>query len=519
MPEFARQLAVDRPLQVAIRDQRIELGWAAVGDTLDRVANRLLAPDMSGELGDERRVAVFAENSVETALAHLGGLLGSTSTVPVNFHLTADEAAYILIDSASAIVFVGPETVDRALAAATVAHEATGRRPTVIGWRCDGRADVVEWAAWVAGGRSGDPPLDVVPRPNLLYTSGTTGRPKGTELPPSMFAGGPTMAQHLEALKLNRFAAFGTHLVVGPMYHTGPLSGMRLLVAGIPSVILDRFDAEGTLAAIHSARTETAVMVPTHFVRLLALPDDVKAKYDVSSMQLVAHTGAACPVEVKRAMIQWWGPIFVDAYGATEVGTTCSITSEEWLEHPGSVGRAVPPFQALVIDEDGGEVAPMVEGRLYFRDATGRGIIYPNDADKTAAAHIAPGVFTLGEIGYVDHDGYVFITDRFSDMVVSGGSNIYPAEAEQVLIQHPGVADVACVGVPHAEMGEQLKALVIATDPAAPPDSQQLIAFCRERLSHYKCPRSVDFVDDLGRTAMGKIDKRKLRARFWRDGE
>jgi long-chain acyl-CoA synthetase len=218
-------------------------------------------------------------------------------------------------------------------------------------------------------------------------------------------------------------------------------------------------------------------------------------------------------------MIQWWGPIFVDAYGATEVGTTCSITSAEWLEHPGSVGRAVPPFEALVIDENGDEVAPMVEGRLYFRDGTGRGIVYPNDAEKTAAAHIAPGVFTLGEIGYIDHDGYVFITDRFSDMVVSGGSNIYPAEAEQVLIQHPDVADVACVGVPHAEMGEQLKALVIAADPSAPPDTQQLIAFCRERLSHYKCPRSVDIVDDLGRTAMGKIDKRKLRARFWRDVE
>ena len=154
-------------------------------------------------------------------------------------------------------------------------------------------------------------------------------------------------------------------------------------------------------------------------------------------MQLVAHTGAACPVEVKRAMIEWWGPIFVDAYGATEVGTTCSITSAEWLEHAGSVGRAVPPFEALVVDDDGVELAPMVEGRLYFRDTTGRGIVYPNDPEKTAAAHIAPGVFTLGEIGYVDHDGYVFITDRFSDMVVSGGANIYPAEAEQVLIRAP----------------------------------------------------------------------------------
>jgi long-chain acyl-CoA synthetase len=523
MPEFARRLAVDRPEQVAIRDQRVALGWAAVGDTLDRVANRLLTPGLAGDLGADRRVAVFAENSVETALAHLGGLLGSTSTVPVNFHLTADEAAYILIDSASAIVFVGPETVERALAAVAIVGQTTGRRPTVIGWRGDAADapgdEVIDWATWVAGGPAGDPPLDVVPRANLLYTSGTTGRPKGTELPPSMFAGGPTMAEHLDALKLNRFAAFGTHLVVGPMYHTGPLSGMRLLVAGIPSVILDRFDAEGTLATIQSARTQTAVMVPTHFVRLLALPDEVKAKYDVSSMQLVAHTGAACPVDVKRAMIDWWGPIFVDAYGATEVGTTCSITSDEWLQHPGSVGRAVPPFEALVIDEDGVEVAPMVEGRLYFRDATGRGIVYPNDAAKTAAAHIAPGVFTLGEIGYVDHDGYVFITDRFSDMVVSGGANIYPAEAEHVLIQHPGVADVACVGVPHAEMGEQLKALVVAADRAAPPDPRQLIEFCRARLSHFKCPRSVDFVDDLGRTAMGKLDKRRLRAAFWRDTE
>ena len=513
MPEFARVLAAARPDEVALRDPRWVLTWEEVGDTLDRIANRLLATD----LGPRRRIAVFAENANETALTHLGGLLGGASTVPVNFHLTAEEAAYIIADSASSIVFVGPETAARALAAVASIEASGAARPTIVGWGISEQfADlIVDWTTWVAEGPGGDPPTDVVPLPNLLYTSGTTGLPKGTELPPSMFAGGATMVEHLEALKLNRFAAFGTHLVVGPMYHTGPLSGMRLLVAGIPSVILDRFDAETTLATIAHYRTESAVMVPTHFVRLLALPPEVKARYDVSSMKMVAHTGAACPVDVKRAMIEWWGPIFVDAYGATEVGTTCSITSPEWLEHEGSVGRAVPPFEALVLDDDNAEVEPNVEGRLYFRDTTGRGIIYPNDPAKTAAAHIAPGVFTLGEIGYIDDDGYVFITDRFSDMVVSGGVNIYPAEAEQVLIRHPGVADVGCIGVPNAEMGEELKALVVPVDAGAPPDPAELLSFCRERLSHYKCPRSVEFVDGLGRNSMGKVNKRSLRAPYW----
>jgi len=468
---------------------------------------------LSRDLGSSRRVAVFAENAAETALAHLGSLLGSASTVPVNFHLTADEAAYILVDSDARIVFVGPETVDRGVAAVAIAR-AEGRDIELVGWGVD-TAGVTPWREWLAAGDPTDPPLDVKPRANLLYTSGTTGRPKGTELPPTMFAGGSTMAEHLEAMKGNRFAIFGTHLVVGPMYHTGPLTGMRLLVCGVPMVILAKFDAEKTLQAIHEHKTESSVMVPTHFVRLLALPDEVKKKYDVSSMKLAAHTGASCPVDVKRAMIEWWGPVFTDAYGATEVGTTCQITSVEWLEHPGSVGRPVPPFSVLVLDDDGNEVPANTEGRLFFKDATGRGVVYPNDPEKTKQANIAPGVFTLGEIGYVDADGYVYITDRFSDMVVSGGVNIYPAEAEQVLVQHPAVLDVACIGVPHPEMGEELKALVMLRDPASPPDPTEIIGFCRERLSHYKCPRTVEFVDDLGRNTMGKINKRKLRAPYW----
>jgi long-chain acyl-CoA synthetase len=418
--------------------------------------------------------------------------------------------AYILEDSGARVLFVDGATAERGVMAA-----GQSRVHSVIGWDVSTGADLIRWDAWLAANTPGEPPADMPPRPNLLYTSGTTGRPKGTPLPPTMFAGGETIAEHIENMKLSPMAEFGRHLVVGPMYHTGPLSGARLLAAGVSSVILGKFDAEKTLRAIDEYQIGNSVMVPTHFVRMLALPEATRNKYDMSSLQRVSHTGAKCPVDVKRAMIEWWGPVFVDAYGASEVGTTCMITSEEWLEHPGSVGKAVEPFEAMVLDDDNNPLPPKTEGRLFFRDTTGRGVVYHNAPEKTAEAHIAPGVFTLGEIAYMDEDGYVYITDRFSDMIVSGGANIYPAEAEQVLIHHPGVLDIACIGIPHPEMGEELKALVIPRDAENPPDSREVIDWCRERLSHYKCPRSVDFVDDLGRNTMGKINKRKLKAPYW----
>jgi long-chain acyl-CoA synthetase len=332
-----------------------------------------------------------------------------------------------------------------------------------------------------------------------------------------MFAGGNTIAEHVDAMKASPMANLGNHLVVGPMYHTGPLSGTRLLAAGVRSVILGRFDAEKTLDAIERYQIGNSVMVPTHFVRLLALPEEIRNRYDLGSLQRISHTGSKCPVDVKRAMIDWWGPVFLDAYGASEVGTTCMITSEQWLDHPGSVGQAIPPFEAMILDEDNQPLGPNQEGRLYFKDATGRGVVYHNAPKKTAAANIARGVFTLGEIGYMDEEDFVYITDRFSDMVVSGGVNIYPAESENILIDCPGVRDVACIGVPHAEMGEELKALVIPDDPNDLPDADRLLGWCRERLSHYKCPRSVGYVDDLGRSTMGKINKRQLRAPYWAD--
>ncbi len=502
----ASNLAVERPDEIALRDDAVALGWAAVNDTLNRVVNALGGLD----LGPNRRLAVLAENSAETVLAHLGGLLAGASTVPVNFHLNVDEVAFILADSGARALFVGPGT-------AATGVEASRRAgvPVVIGWRTGDVAEVIAWEQWLTATPADEPSADVAPRPNLMYTSGTTGRPKGVELPPTMFAGGGTMREHVAALGQSAFAALGTHLVVGPMYHTGPLSGVRLLAAGVPVVVLGRFDAEQVLQIIETRRAESTVMVPTHFVRLLALPADVRERYDVSSLRLVAHTGASCPVDVKRQMIEWFGPVLQDSYGATEVGTTCTISSAEWLEHPGSVGRAVPPFRAIVVGDDDRELPPGQEGRLYFEDATGRGVVYPGDPSKTAEAHLRPGVFTLGEIGYITPDGYVYITDRFSDMIVSGGANIYPAEAEQALVQHPGVADVAVIGVPNADMGEEVKALVVPCDPNDPPSAQDLIAWCRERLAGYKCPRSVELVETVGRNAMGKVNKRTLRTLYW----
>jgi long-chain acyl-CoA synthetase len=502
LPAFARERAQQAPDEIALTDSDRSYTWAQVDELLERGASALQALD----LGSERRIAVFAENAAEAVLAHVIGLLGSTSVVPISFHLTADEVAYILEDSGTGLLFVGPHTAARGLEAARKAGVKT-----VVGWRTGDVEGVTGWDTWLAGAPPSQARTDLPPLPNLMYTSGTTGRPKGTDLPPTMFAGGSTIEEHLLRLAEVPFVALGTHLVTGPLYHTGPLLGVRLLAGGTPIVVLQRFRPEDTLAAIARHAVASTVMVPTHFVRLLALPADVRESADLSSLKLVFHTGASCPVDVKQRMIAWWGPVLTEAYGASEVGTTCVITSPEWLEHPGSVGRCVPPFSALVVDEEGQNVPAGTEGRLYFADETGRGIIYHNAPEKSAAAHLRPGVFTLGEIGYVDPDGYVYITDRFSDMVVSGGVNLYPAEPENVLIEHPEVADVACIGVPHAEMGEELVGLVVPRDADAPPDPAELVAFCRERLSHFKCPRRIELVDSVGRNTMGKVNKRKLR--------
>jgi acyl-CoA synthetase (AMP-forming)/AMP-acid ligase II len=439
-----------------------------------------------------RRLAVMGENGADTLVAHLGALSAGVSSVPVARYLGVEEIVHILEDSGAGALLSGPGTAEVAAKAAAVAGV-----PHLL------------FDGWL-GATPTPPHVDRPAATLLVYTSGTTGRPKGTEmrwlrrLP-------ATVGEHLAAVAAGSPFPPGPHLVVGPLHHTGPLSALRHALAGGTVVVLDRFDAEEVLRAIEEHGVASSVMVPTHFSRLLALPAGARAGADVSSLRRVIHTGAACPPAVKRAMIDWWGPVLSEAYGGSESGTVCAIESEEWLAHPGSVGRPVPGFEAFVVGQDGSVLPSGEEGALWFRDLTGRGVRYHG----TASEATEPGLFTLGEIGRIDADGYVYITDRQSDMVVSGGVNLYPAEAEAALAQHPAVADVAVIGVPHADMGEALHALVVATPGVTPPAPGELDRFCRARLAAPKCPRSYELVATVGRNAMGKVDKRALRRPYW----
>ncbi|OBF09958.1 AMP-binding protein [Mycobacterium sp. ACS4331] len=484
------QCAQRDPDQVAITDGTTSWTWAQLNDLLNRTTNWLLAQGIR----EDQRVAVFAENSAYTALAHLAVTYAGCSAVPVNYHLTPAEVGYILRDGAVHTVLCSARTAPTARAA-------------------DAGVQVVDLTSGVPDAPNDEPSSAIRPAKPLYYTSGTTGMPKGVELPDQMFPGGADMVEHVDLVAASPVRAPGRHLVVAPMHHTGPMTGVRGLLAGTPLVIMQRFDAEQVLATIAAERIEATMMVPTHFSRLLALPKHIRDSYDVSSVTRIVHTGAACPMHVKRAMIDWFGPILVEAYGSTEAGTITMIDSAEWLAHPGSVGRALPGCELTIRDETGAVLPPGESGLVCVRSLTGAHPRYHGDPEKTQRSYIADGVFVIGEIGHLDSDGYLYLTDRATDLVVSGGVNVYPAESEAVLRTHPAVADVAVIGIPHADLGEQLCALVQARE-GVPVDAAELVDWTRDRLAHYKCPAIVEFVDADLRSAMGKLNKRRLRDEY-----
>jgi long-chain acyl-CoA synthetase len=355
--------------------------------------------------------------------------------------------------------------------------------------------------------------------PPISYSSGTTGKPKA--ITRRRWGGAPSVVA--DQMKLfGRAFQFeplsGVHLVSAGMHHGGCQSFYHgALNVGQALAIMGRFDAERALEMISRHRVTTAYMVPTQFVRLLRLPAEVRDAYDVSSLQVVVHSAAPCPQEVKQQMMDWWGPVIWETYGGME-GAATIAKPHRWLEKPGTVGRAVRGMNIKILNEEGDEVPPRVLGNVYLEPEQ-PSFEYRNDPMLTESVH-AGRAFTLGDIGFLDEDGYLFLRGRAKDMIISGGVNIYPAEAENVLSGHPAVGDVAVIGIPDAEWGQSVKAVVELADGYTPGDelASELIVFCRSKLAGYKCPRSVDFMDSLPRTDGGKLFKRLLQAQYrWQD--
>jgi fatty-acyl-CoA synthase len=459
-------------------------------------------------LGEGDTIAICMENNrayLEIAWAAQRSGLRYTA---INSHLRAAEVQYVLDDSGATALFSSAAMADEVarldLSVVPVLVSAEGDLPGFERY-----ADLL--AADLPG-----PLSDEREGREMLYSSGTTGRPKGVrkQLPGTPF-GDPLSAPVIVAQGIARMGSEDVvYLCPAPLYHSAPLVwSMSLQRYGAAVVVMERFDAARCLKLIERYRVTQAQFVPTMFTRMLGLPAEERARYDVSSLRTVIHGAAPCPVSVKRQMLDWWGPIIHEYYAGTEdIGST-HIGPHEWLAHPGSVGR--PATECHIVGEDGTDLPPGQPGLVYF--AGGRPFAYHNDPDKTESITNHLGWRTLGDIGYLDSGGYLYLTDRKAHMIVSGGVNIYPQEAENLLAGHPAVADVAVIGVPDVEMGESVKAIVQPVDPASagPELKVELLAYCRSQLATYKCPRTVDFTDALPREPNGKLYKRLLRERYW----
>ncbi len=455
------------------------------------------------------RIAIFLENHPLYLSLVWGGIRAGLRVATVATHLAPDEVDYILEDCGARILVTSPVLGD------------TATRLRMFGISANGR--------FMAGGAlpgfiALEKELDSVPAHpiddqaegvEMLYSSGTTGRPKGVvkAFPDVPFGIAPP--GHRLMAGIFGFDESTVYLSPAPLYHAAPLLfSLRSLRFGATIVVMEKFDAESALRLIERHKVTQSQWVPTMFVRMLRLPDELRSDFDLSSLTCVIHAAAPCPVDVKRRMIDWFGKILVEYYGGSEGNGLTVIDSTEWLAHPGSVGRAA--IGTVHVCGDDGEPLPVNrEGVVYFAD--GPEFEYHNDLQKTAGSRNRHGWSTLGDIGYLDGDGYLYLTDRKANMIISGGVNIYPQEAENLLVTHPAVLDVAVIGVPDPEYGEQVKAIVQPVDMAMAGKEfeAELVAYCRERLSHVKCPRSVDFSESLPRQENGKLYKRLLRDLYW----
>jgi long-chain acyl-CoA synthetase len=506
-------------LQAGVRPSQPAIIMAQSGETvtyaeLERRSNRLTHFLRANGLERRDHYAILMENNARYVECCSAGERSGLYYTCINSYLTTGEVAYILDNSESKILITSAAKQE-------VALQALVQCPRIE--RClivDGSGDggrIVNLDAAV--NEFPDTPIaDQSLGTAMLYSSGTTGRPKGIlrplpENPP---------AQHLPIVdfffRAWRFRDGMTYLSPAPLYHAAPLLGVALTIrSGGTAVVMEHFDPEQFLALVERHRVTHSQLVPTMFSRMLKLPDAVRRRYDLSSLEIAIHAAAPCPPPVKEEMIAWWGPIIFEYYAATEGHCLVACDSAEWLAHRGTVGRVLAG-ELHVLDEEMQPVPTGTPDTLWFKTASA--FAYFKDPVKTSEARSPDGTMsTVGDVGYADADGYVYLTDRRTFMIISGGVNIYPQVCENLLITHPLVADAAVFGVPNADLGEEVKA-VVQPMPGIHPDAafaEELIAFCRRHLAHVKCPRSIDFAPELPRLPTGKLYKRILRDRYWGD--
>jgi long-chain acyl-CoA synthetase len=490
------KLAQDDPARVAvIEPDGREISAGALLGAANQVVHALRARGL--QRGDT--LAAVLGNEVAMLELFLAAWQAGLYLTPINGHLTGPEIAYILEDCEAKVVVCDERSA-----------EATRRAVAAVGFpgdACFATGDVPGLASY-ASLKAGQPetlPGDRAAGATMTYTSGTTGKPKGVRRP--LVPASPEVVGEANAMFLTLFGIApreGVHLVVSPLYHTAVLNFCtNHLHFGHTVVLMDKWSPEGALARIARYRVTDTHMVPTQFRRLLALPEEVKREADVSSLRHVIHSAAPCPVDVKQRMLAWWGDVIYEYYAASEGGGTLA-TPKDWLAHPGTVGKAWPISRVRVVRDDGTECRAREVGTVFMNMGQHR-FEYHKDRQKTETTWQGE-FFTVGDAGYLDEEGFLFLCDRKSDMIISGGVNVYPAEIEAVLQGHPAVADVAVFGVPDDDWGEQIKAAALAGE---------ILAFCREHLAAFKCPRTVDFTAALPRDPNGKLYKRKLRDPYW----
>jgi long-chain acyl-CoA synthetase len=504
------QWAREQPDKVAVRlidgDLTQTVCYAELDAQARRAAHWLIALGLRPGDG----FALLMENRLDFfALAWAARRTGLYYT-PVSPHLHPAEVAYIVNDCGARLLVCTGQTLELAR------HIEAGQGWSGLRYLMDSNAPGWSNLAQEVERHALDAELPQCPvGRDFLYSSGTTGKPKGIKRALVSYA--DRLRDTYDAVLWREYFSLGrdsVYLTMAPLYHAAPLrTVMRNIDWGGTSIVTRRFDAQLALRIIADWRVTHSQWVPTMMIRMLALPQDVRAAADVSSMQVAIHAAAPCPPDVRRRMIEWWGPVWYEYYGGSEgIGMT-AIDSPLWLKKPGSVGQPVLG-EIHIKDDQGNQLPPGQQGHIWF-SGTPR-FEYHNDPVKTAAAYDAQGCATFGDIGHLDEDGFLFLSGRRTDLILSGGVNIYPQEIENLLVTFPGVADVAVIGVPHPEYGQEVKAVVELTHPAdaSPKLAAAIIDFCRERLSHLKCPRSVDFAERLPRSENGKLYKRRLMEQY-----